>query len=100
MPDPNHALFAARGAAITSATAVAAAGDVPAHCRVQGSIPQAIHFELRMPVADWNGKFYLAGCGGFCGSLDADRSGVVNALNHGLRRSRILQAVSRAAAWA
>jgi feruloyl esterase len=116
MPDPNCALFAARiaaltalllsaattqatadpcsalieadvpGAAITSATAVAAVGDVPAHCRVQGTIPQAIHFELRMPVADWNGKFYLAGCGGFCGSLDADRPGVVNALNHGLRR--------------
>jgi feruloyl esterase len=116
MPDPNRALFAARlaaftalllvaaatqaaadpcpalivangpGAKITSATAVDALGDVPAQCRVQGTIPQAIPFELRMPVADWNGKFYLAGCGGFCGSLDADCPGVVNALNHGLRR--------------
>jgi len=116
MPDPNRASFAARiaaltallliaattgatadpcsalidanvpGAKITSATAVAAAGDLPAHCRVQGTIPQAIHFELRLPVADWNGKFYLAGCGGFCGSLEADRPGVINALNHGLRR--------------
>lgn len=116
MPDPNRASFAARiaaltalllvtaatravadpcsalidasipGAKITSAAAVAAAGDLPAHCRVQGTIPQAIRFELRMPVADWNGKFYMAGCGGFCGSLDADRPGVVNALNHGLRR--------------
>jgi Tannase and feruloyl esterase len=74
------------GAAITAATAVAAAGDLPAHCRVQGTIPAAIHFELRLPLKDWNGKFYLAGCGGFCGSLDADRPGVVNALNHGLRR--------------
>jgi Tannase and feruloyl esterase len=86
--DPCSALVDASvpGAEITSATAVAAVGDVPAHCRVQGTIPQAIHFELRLPAADWNGKFYLAGCGGFCGSLDADRPGVVNALNHGLRR--------------
>jgi len=94
MPDPNRALFAARLAALTALLLVAAAtqtavdalGDVSAHCRVQGTIPQAIHFELRTPVADGNGKFYLAGCGGFCGSLDADRPGVVNALNHGLRR--------------
>ncbi len=74
------------GANITSAGAIAATGDLPAHCRVQGTIPQAIRFELRLPLAGWNGKFYMAGCGGFCGSLDADRPGVVNALNHGLRR--------------
>ena len=115
MPDPNRAPRAARiaalaaflltpvlqaaddacaalatavvpGATITSAAAVAATGDLPAHCRVQGTIPQAIRFELRLPLDGWNGKFYMAGCGGFCGSLDADRPGVVNALNHGLRR--------------
>jgi len=115
MPDPNRAPRAARiaalaaflltpvlqaaddacaalatavvpGATITSAAAVAATGDLPAHCRVQGTIPQAIRFELRLPLDGWNGKFYMAGCGGFCGSLDADRPGIVNALNHGLRR--------------
>ncbi len=53
---------------------------------MQGTIPAAIHFELRLPLTGWNGKFYMAGCGGFCGSLEADRPGVVNALNHGLRR--------------
>ncbi len=115
MPDLNHVSFAARlaalaglllapglqaaddactalatalvpGATIKSAAAIAATGDLPAHCRVQGTIPQAIRFELRLPLAGWNGKFYMAGCGGFCGSLEADRPGVVNALNHGLRR--------------
>jgi len=115
MPDPNRAHLAARiaalaaflltpaleaaadacaalanavvpGATVTSAAAVAATGDLPAHCRVQGTIPQAIRFELRLPLDGWNGKFYMAGCGGFCGSLEADRPGVVNALNHGLRR--------------
>ena len=74
------------GAKITLATPVAAAGDLPAYCRVQGTIPQAIQFELRLPLDGWNGKFYMAGCGGFCGSLLADQPGVVNALNHGLRR--------------
>jgi len=115
MPDPNRACLAARiaalaalllaaatqatadpcsalteadvpGATITLAATIAAANDLPAHCRVQGTIPAAIHFELRLPLTGWNGKFYLAGCGGFCGSLEADRPGVVNALNHGLRR--------------
>lgn len=117
MPEPNRASFAARvaaptalllaaaathaaadpcsalldanvpGARITAAATVAAAGDLPAHCRVQGTIPQAIHFELRLPVAEWNGKFYMAGCGGFCGQLEPDgRGSSVNALTHGLRR--------------
>jgi feruloyl esterase len=74
------------GARVTSAVAMAASADLPAHCRVQGTIPAAIRFELRLPLVGWNGKFYLAGCGGFCGSLEADRPGAVNALNHGLRR--------------
>ena len=55
------------GATIASAAPVAAAGDLPAHCRVRGTIPAAIQFELRLPLSGWNGKFYMAGCGGFCG---------------------------------
>lgn len=74
------------GATLTSATSVPATADLPAHCRVQGVIPRAIRFELRLPLEHWNGKFYMAGCGGFCGQLEPDRPGVVNALNHGLRR--------------
>jgi hypothetical protein len=74
------------GATVTSAAAVVATKDLPAYCRVQGMIPQAIRFELRLPLEAWNGKFYMAGCGGFCGSLNVDQPGVVNAVNHGLRR--------------
>ena len=117
MPDSNRASFAARlaalasllpiaaalaaaddactalaaasipGARITAAAPVAAAGDLPAHCRVLGTIPQAIQFELRLPITGWNGKFYMAGCGGFCGLLEPDgRGSSVNSLTHGLRR--------------
>jgi hypothetical protein len=54
---------------------------------VLGVVRPAITFELRMPPPDaWNGKFYMAGCGGFCGRLDSDLPGFTNAMNHGLRR--------------
>ena len=117
MPDPNRAPLAARIAALAAfllTPVLEAAADALCgpgnggrpggnhHVRGSGrrdrrpprALPgaagrsrQAIRFELRLPLDRWNGKFYMAGCGGFCGSLDADRPGVVNALNHGLRRS-------------
>jgi feruloyl esterase len=71
---------------LLSASLVPAAGDLPEHCRVLGVIRPAINFEVRLPTRDWNGKFYMAGCGGFCGRLDSDLPGFTNAMNHGLRR--------------
>jgi hypothetical protein len=39
---------------------------------VLGYVRPAINFEIRLPLADeWNGKFYMAGCGGLCGMVDA-----------------------------
>jgi feruloyl esterase len=69
-----------------SASVVPAAANLPGHCRVLGVIRPAINFEVRLPTRDWNGKFYMAGCGGFCGRLDSDLPGFTNAMNHGLRR--------------
>jgi feruloyl esterase len=71
---------------VASASLVEAADDLPTFCRVLGTVRPAITFELRLPVSDWNGKLYMAGCGGFCGSLDADLPGLINAINPGLRR--------------
>lgn len=71
---------------LLSATVVPATADLPEHCRVLGYVRPAINFEIRLPVSGWNGKFYMAGCGGFCGRLDSDRPGFVNAMNYGLRR--------------
>jgi Tannase and feruloyl esterase len=62
-------------------------GDLPRYCRVLGYVRPAINFEVRLPVADWNGKYYQAGCGGFCGGLNADVPGFTNAMNAGLRRN-------------
>ncbi|MBM0204457.1 tannase/feruloyl esterase family alpha/beta hydrolase [Micromonospora sp. STR1s_5] len=72
---------------LLSSTEVPAAGDLPGHCRVLGFVRPAINFEVRLPLQGWNGKFYMAGCGGFCGTLDSDRPGFTNAMNFGLRRN-------------
>lgn len=91
-PEPDRERCAAvrdlylRDTAILSAAPAAASGDLPAFCRVVGTVRPAITFELRLPVEGWNGKLYMAGCGGFCGGLDADLPGFVNAMNFGLRR--------------
>jgi hypothetical protein len=71
---------------LVSAAEVPAGGGLPAYCRVLGYVRPAINFEIRLPVTDWNGKFYMAGCGGFCGKLDSDRPGFTNSMNYGLRR--------------
>lgn len=68
-----------------SAITVAASDDLPEFCSVRGYIRPAINFEIRLPT-DWNGGFYMAGCGGFCGQLLSEAPGFVNAMNHGLRR--------------
>jgi feruloyl esterase len=48
--------------------------DVPAFCRVSGSIkPSAdsdIQFEVWLPAAGWNGKFKGTGNGGFAGDMN------------------------------
>jgi feruloyl esterase len=57
---------------ILSASIVPAEGDLPAHCYVFGYVLPAINFEIRLPLQKWNGKFFMQGCGGFCGYLYFD----------------------------
>lgn len=58
---------------ITSATVVPAANAIPEYCKVLGSIknlPQStIEFEVALPTAKWNGKYFFAGGGGFNGTI-------------------------------
>jgi feruloyl esterase len=72
---------------LLSASVVPAKGDLPEHCRVLGYVRPPINFEVRLPARDWNGKFYMAGCGRFCGTVDSNSPGFTNAINHGLRRN-------------
>ena len=56
-------------ARVTSAKLVQASGGLPAYCQVQGVVLPNVGFELRLPSSTWNGKFFEAGCGGFCGNI-------------------------------
>ena len=72
---------------LLSAVEVAASGDLPAYCRVLGYVRPAINFEIRLPIQGWNGKFYMVGCGVYCGVLITEAPGFFNAMNFGLRRN-------------
>lgn len=72
---------------LLSASIVPAGNGLPEYCRVLGYVRPAVNFEVRLPTATWNGKFYMTGCGGFCGRLESDRPHLTNAMNFGLRRN-------------
>ncbi len=58
---------------IISATVIPEDGKVPEYCKVLGSIhnlPQStILFEVSMPTTKWNGKYFVAGGGGYNGTI-------------------------------
>jgi feruloyl esterase len=49
-----------------STQSIPAEGDVPGHCRVDGTIDPAITFQVNLP-SDWNGRYYMSGNGGPAG---------------------------------
>lgn len=75
---------------VDEAEVVGATAGAPAYCRVKGYIAPTVGFELRLPVANWNGRFFEVGCGGFCGStawtfwcpLDRGYACIVTDLGH------------------
>ena len=69
---------------LLSAAVVPTSDDLPGYCRVLGYVRPSINFEIRLPTADWNGKFYMAGCGGRCGGSPS--LGTANSIDHGLKR--------------
>lgn len=73
------------GGSVTVAEVIDAGDGLPAYCRVRGVIEPRIGFEARLPVADWNGRYYQAGCGGFCGSVLPDKPGFSNTINEALK---------------
>lgn len=44
------------------------AADVPEVCTLTGYIVPNIGFEIALPLANWNGKYFQGGCGGACGT--------------------------------
>ncbi|WP_162256498.1 tannase/feruloyl esterase family alpha/beta hydrolase [Sphingomonas sp. Root710] len=52
---------------VTSARLVAAAGGKPAYCEAEGMVAPQVGILMWLPAQSWNGKFLMAGCGGYCG---------------------------------
>ncbi len=56
-------------------TAVASTSDVPAatgnpeYCDVKGMIAPQTHFEMKLPISTWQGRYLQNGCGGYCGTV-------------------------------
>ncbi len=55
--------------AIMSSTETPAANGNPKYCDVQGMIAPQTHFDLKLPVDTWQGRYLQNGCGGYCGSV-------------------------------
>ena len=68
-------------AVVESADIVTDRPGVGSYCHVRGYAKPTIRFDLKLPLSGWNKKFYMAGCGGFCGVLD-DNNGL-NGLKRG-----------------
>lgn len=58
-----------KDAHIISAMVEPAEGNLPERCWIDGFILPEIHFRIDLPTKNWNGKFFMGGCGGFCGYL-------------------------------
>ncbi|MEZ5931032.1 MAG: tannase/feruloyl esterase family alpha/beta hydrolase [Alphaproteobacteria bacterium] len=80
--------FGMDAAYVTSTRVMAATEALPAYCEVRATALPSISIETRLPLENWNGKFYQTGCGGWCGVLGrADAGGrFVNAMGPGLAR--------------
>ena len=76
------------GGYVTSARSVAAQDTLPAYCEVRATALPAISIEVRLPLENWNGKYYQAGCGGFCGILGRADAGFRCEARRHLGRSR------------
>jgi feruloyl esterase len=81
---PSASTSAQRCAALTSADfsrlaeaptqilkikSVEATAKTPAYCDVHGAVMPNVGFQLKLPMANWNGRFFEAGCGNYCGIL-------------------------------
>jgi Tannase and feruloyl esterase len=64
-----------------TATAVLAASPIKQYCQVLGYVAPQNRFELRLPLpSQWNQRFHLTACAGFCGAVNG------NACNRSLAR--------------
>lgn len=71
---------------LSDAVPVTDRAGMPAFCQLEGRIAGRVGFIMRLPARDWNGKFVVTGCGGFCGSLQPEKTGYSNSINESLKQ--------------
>ncbi|HZE43708.1 MAG TPA: tannase/feruloyl esterase family alpha/beta hydrolase [Steroidobacteraceae bacterium] len=52
---------------IAKTALVEAKDEVPAYCLIEGAVTATVGFVLKLPATNWNGRFFEAGCGNYCG---------------------------------
>ena len=81
LPDAPTRITSARLVDVGPDLGPLSASPIEQYCQVLGYVAPQNKFELRLPLpAQWNQKFHLAPCAGFCGTLDG------NACNASLAR--------------
>ena len=69
---------------VTATRKVEAAGEVPAHCRVEGYVAPNVRIVVRLPnSAAWSGRFLEASPGGYGGSTESMAAWCDEALRRG-----------------
>ncbi|MBV9046674.1 MAG: tannase/feruloyl esterase family alpha/beta hydrolase [Solirubrobacterales bacterium] len=69
--DSNFVTIPGNPTSIASATIVPAASGNPEYCDVQGMIAPQTHFDLKLPINTWQGRYLQNGCGGYCGAVSS-----------------------------
>jgi hypothetical protein len=72
------------GGVVLSAQLIAGSAAAPEHCRITGTIPAEIGFEINLPT-QWNGRLWMYGNGGFAGE-DANAPKEVDSRHAGLSK--------------
>ena len=77
LPDAPTRIMSARiidvAAADSQSTGVLAASAIKQYCQVQGYVAPQNKFDLRLPLpAQWNQRFHLTPCAGFCGGVNGN----------------------------
>ncbi len=75
------------GVRIEASAVVTDREGLPGFCQLRGTIDPHIGFEARLPLENWNGKYYQSGCGGYCGMVLPDKPGFANTINEALKRN-------------
>jgi feruloyl esterase len=54
---------------IVRARLVEASEGLPEYCEIRGVVMPNVGIVFKLPAADWNGRFFMAGCGNWCGTI-------------------------------